>query len=157
MLRKITADVIVPADLRQVWDAWTTEEGARTFFAPECKIELRPEGAYEMYFDLSAPEGLQGGEGCRILAIQPMEMLSFTWNAPPSMPTVRNQYTHVIVRFDANPQGTRVSISHDGWGTGDDWDEAYNYFERAWQKTVLPRLKHRFVYGPVDWQSIYHK
>ncbi|MBG0785319.1 MAG: SRPBCC domain-containing protein [Anaerolineaceae bacterium] len=157
MLRKITADVIVPADLRQVWDTWTTEEGARTFFAPECKIELRPEGAYEMYFDLSAPEGLQGGEGCRILAIQPMEMLSFTWNAPPSMPTVRNQYTHVIVRFDANPQGTRVSISHDGWGTGNDWNEAYNYFERAWQKTVLPRLKYRFVYGPVDWQSIYHK
>jgi hypothetical protein len=63
----------------------------------------------------------------------------------------------VIVRFDANPQGTRVSINHDGWGTGDDWDEAYNYFERAWQKTVLPRLKHRFVYGLVDWQSIYHK
>ncbi|HCU57596.1 MAG TPA: hypothetical protein DF984_05130 [Anaerolineaceae bacterium] len=31
MLRKIIADVIVPADLRQVWEAWTTEEGAKTF------------------------------------------------------------------------------------------------------------------------------
>ena len=157
MFRKIVTDVLVPANIQKVWDAWTTEEGAKTFFAPECKINLVPGGAYEMYFDLTSPKGLQGGEGCRFLAIQPMEMLSFTWNAPPSMPNVRYQYTHVTLWFESAPEGTKVSLVHDGWGTGEEWDQAYNYFERAWKKTVLPRLKHSFVYGPADWQSIYQK
>ena len=152
MLRKIMAGVIVPVNVQQVWDAWTTEQGAKTFFAPDCKIDLLPGGAYEMYFDLSSPEGLRGGEGCRFLAIQPMQMLSFTWNAPPNLPNVRNQYTHVTVGFEPNLQGTKVSIEHDGWGKGSEWDEAYIYFDRAWNKTVLPRLKHRFENGPVDWQ-----
>ena len=93
MLRKIIADVIVPADLRQVWEAWTTEEGTKTFFAPDCKIDLVSGGAYEMYFVLSSPKGLRGGEGCQILAFQPMDMLLFTWNAPPSLLTVREHNT----------------------------------------------------------------
>ena len=154
MFRKIAADVIVSADIRKVWDVWTTEDGAKTFFAPDCKIDLVPGGVYEMYFDLTSPEGLRGGEGCRFLAIQPEEMLSFTWNAPPNLPIVRDQYTHVTVWFESKPDGTKVSLIHDGWGTGGEWDQAYHYFDRAWNKTVLPRLKHRFENGPVDWQRI---
>ena len=42
-------------------------DGARTFFAPEAHIELRPEGPYEMYFDSDAPVGERGGEGCTVL------------------------------------------------------------------------------------------
>ena len=45
--RIITGEVIVPAPRNAVWDAWTTPAGARTFFAPQCKIDLRPGGAYE--------------------------------------------------------------------------------------------------------------
>ena len=139
MFRKISADVVVPADLRQIWEAWTTEEGAKTFFAPDCKIDLVPGGAYELYFDLSSPEGLRGGEGCKILAFQPMDMLSFTWNAPPSLPTVREQYTHVTVAFEPILQGTRVKLVHDGWGKGGELEEAFQYFNRAWKQIVLPR------------------
>lgn len=149
--KRITAEVLIAADVAVVWQAWTTEEGARTFFAPECKIELVPGGAYEMLFDLGAPIGLQGGEGCVLLAIQPTEMLSFTWNAPPNLPSVRNQYTHVIVWFEPGQEGTRISLVHDGWGTGGEWAQAFEYFERAWKKIVLPRLKYRFDHGPVDW------
>ncbi len=32
----------------------------------------------EMLFNLEAPEGSRGGEGCIILAVQPEKMLAFT-------------------------------------------------------------------------------
>lgn len=153
--RVIHGEVDVPAALEAVWSAWTTEPGARTFFAPKCKIDLRPLGAYEMYFDLAAEPGLQGGEGCCLLAIQPMTMLAFTWNAPPDLPEVRGQYTHVVLRLLAlGEQRTRVAMTHDGWGEGGQWDRAFDYFERAWKKVVFPRLAYRFTHGPIDWDHL---
>lgn len=151
--RVITAHIDVPGSLDEVWEAWTTEAGARTFFAPACRIDLRPDGAYAMLFDLDAQPGKQGGEGVRLLAIQPKAMLSLTWNAPPELPLVRGQRTHVTVRFIAlEPHQTRVTLRHEGWGQGGEWDRAYGYFERAWRQVVLPRLRYRFVHGPIDWE-----
>jgi uncharacterized protein YndB with AHSA1/START domain len=152
--RIIQSKIEIPAPLGEVWTAWTTESGAKTFFAPECSLDLRPLGAYEMYFDLEAEPGLQGGEGCRVLAVQPMAMLSFTWNAPPHLPEVRGQYTHVVVRFKTvSETATGVSLVHAGWGEGGQWDQAFDYFNSAWKKVVLPRLAYRFTVGPVDWSS----
>jgi len=106
-----------------------------------------------MLFDLDEQPGKQGGEGMHLLAIQPKQMLSFTWNAPPELPTVRGEMTHVVVRlFPLGDHSTKVTLQHDGWGSGDEWDLALEYFERAWKKIVLPRLKYRFAVGPIDWQ-----
>jgi uncharacterized protein YndB with AHSA1/START domain len=153
--KTIDAVVTVPAPIGEVWTAWTTEAGAKTFFAPECKINCEPMGAYEMYFDLDAEPGLRGGEGCRVLALVPEKMLSFTWNAPPSLPEVRCHFTHVVVRFAVvDEDKTRVTFIHDGWGEGRQWDQAYDYFIAAWKRVVLPGLIYRFEHGPVDWDNM---
>jgi len=144
-VREIVAEVVVPAPLPEVWAAWTTEEGVRSFFAPECRIELRPGGAYEMYFDLSAEPGKRGGEEMVVLALQPPVMLSFTWNAPPELPEARSQRTHVVVRLRELAAGeTLVTLRHDGWGEGGEWDAAFEYFSRVWGGVVLARLRRRF-------------
>lgn len=154
MNKQITYEISVPGSLSEVWNAWTTEEGAKTFFAPSCRIELRPGGAYEMLFNLDAPHGEQGGEGMIILSIQPEKMLSFTWNAPPNLATVRGEMTHVVVRLESRgPDETLVQLVHDGWGEDGEWDQAFDYFTRAWGETVLPRLKYRFEQGPIDWED----
>ena len=150
----IQGEIVVPANIEDVWKVWTTEAGTKTFFAPVCKIDLQPGGAYEMYFSPESPPGVRGGEGCRILAIQPMSMLSFTWNAPPSLPQVRGQFTHVILRFIEEAEGTRVILTQDGWGSGGEWDKAFDYFKTAWFKVVLPRLKFRFTHNPIDWENL---
>jgi uncharacterized protein YndB with AHSA1/START domain len=150
--RAIRGEIVVPATIEDVWHAWTTEEGIISFLAPACRIDLRPDGPYEILFDPSALPGQRGGEGLRVMAVQPMTMLSFTWNAPPSLPEVRGQRTHVTVRLSPEGAGrTRVRLHHDGWGTGGQWDEAYRYFDRAWNQIVLPRLVRRFEEGPVQW------
>jgi uncharacterized protein YndB with AHSA1/START domain len=152
--RFILGEIVVPASQDEVWQAWTTEAGACTFFARRARIDLRPGGAYELLFDLDAPPGQQGGEGMHFLAIQPKQMLSFTWNAPPELPLVRGHMTHVVVRFyPLSERSTKVTLRHDGWGAGGEWDQAYDYFLRAWPKVVLPRLKYSFTDGLLDWDQ----
>jgi uncharacterized protein YndB with AHSA1/START domain len=152
--RAITSEISVPAPLTEVWHAWTTKEGAERFFAPRCNIDLKPGGAYEMLFNLDADHGKQGGEGMVLLAVQPPRMLAFTWNAPPHLPSVRGQMTHVVIRlFETEAGETRVTLRHDGWGEGNEWDDAFQYFSSAWADVVLPRLRHRFESGPVDWSN----
>jgi hypothetical protein len=106
-----------------------------------------------MHFDLESEPGERGAEGMILMALQPGRMLSFTWNAPPHLPQVRGQMTHVTVRFEQmEGSKTRVMLRHDGWGDGGQWDLAYEYFERAWKRVVLHRLQVRFETGPIDWR-----
>ncbi len=154
MKKELDFKIIIPASVNEVWNCWTTEEGAKTFFAPDCKIELKPDGAYEMYFDLKAEKGSRGGEGVTILAFQKNKLLSFTWNAPPIYPRIRTQKTHVSVYFkELKENNTEINLIHDGWGDDEEWNKVFDYFDRAWGKVVLPRLKYRFENGPIDWNN----
>jgi hypothetical protein len=40
------------------------------------------------------------------------------------------------------------------WGTVLEWDEAFEYFNGAWRKSVLPRLEYAMDVGPVDWKRL---
>jgi uncharacterized protein YndB with AHSA1/START domain len=152
--RIIQLSVEIEAHIEAVWAAWTTPDGIKSFFSRYCNVDLHPDGRYEILFSLDAPEGQRGSEACRILALQPPGMLSFTWNAPPHLAEVRGQYTHVVVRLQPiGPERTKVTLTHDGWGEGAQWDEAFHYFEHAWGDVVLARLKYRFAHGPVDWDN----
>jgi len=152
--RHIEGQVIVNASVEDVWKAWTTCEGIKTFFAPGCNIELRSGGPYEIFFAPNAESGMRGGDGMIVLAFQENKMLSFTWNAPPSLPEARKQVTHVTIRFEkVDETKTKVTLHHDGWGEAGEWDKAFDYFTHAWNKVVLPRLKYRFEKGPIDWNN----
>jgi uncharacterized protein YndB with AHSA1/START domain len=151
--RVIQKQVVVKADVGATWQAWTTTEGIRTFFAPDGRIEARPLGPYEIYFNPYAKPGLKGADDMIVLAVQEKKMIAFTWNAPPSLPQVRGHRTHVAVRL--RPVGdseTEVRITHSGWGEGGEWDQAYDYFGKAWDH-VLGNLRKRFETGPLDWSA----
>ena len=155
MERMIQKEAAIPAPLREVWHAWTTQEGVCTFFAPDANVELCIGGQYEMLFDPDAPAGSRGSEGCRVLSFLPDRMLSFDWNAPPQYPDVRRERTWVVVELAAGPLATtRVVLTHLGWKAGDDWEHVFHYFTRAWD-TVLGRLAYRFSHGPIDWSDPY--
>ncbi len=149
--RSIDKEVVVAATQDEAWAAWTTREGVVSFFAPEAEVDARPGGAFHIHFDPTAPAGSKGADDMRFLAVQPKKMLSFDWNAPPSLPEARAQRTVVVVRFEpVSPRETRVTLHHTAWGSGGEWDDAYAYFDRAWGN-VLANLKRRFERGPQDW------
>ncbi len=149
----IELSVTLSAPVAEVWRAWTTSEGVVEFFAPEARIEARPDGAYTVIMDPYAPPGMKGADDMKVLAVDPERLLSFTWNAPPSLPEARRQRTVVILRFAKEGGGTRLTLSHLGWGETGEWPKARAYFERAWPR-VLANLQARFDSGkPQDWTA----
>lgn len=149
----IELSVAVKAPVAEVWKAWTTSEGIVSFFAPEARVEARPDGPFAIIIDPYAAPGLQGADDMKVLAVETEKLLSFTWNAPPSLPEARQQRTVVVLRFAPEVQGTRLTLSHLGWGSGGEWPKARAYFERAWPN-VLKQLQLRFETGqPRDWTA----
>jgi uncharacterized protein YndB with AHSA1/START domain len=149
--RAIVKVVVVKADVDAAWKAWTTSEGIKSFFAPDARVEARPGGPFEVYFNPFAEPGLKGADDMVVLAVQDRKMLSFTWNSPPHLPEVRPQRTSVTVRLKPAGEGlTEVRLTHAGWGDGGQWDQSFEYFSGAWGR-VLANLEKRFAEGPVDW------
>lgn len=144
--KRIDLDVVVNAPVDEVWNAWTTVDGVKSFFAGGARIEPYPDGAYEIYFDPSQPEGHRGADGMRILVFEPKQRLAFTWNAPEEkFPNARKQRTRVTIVFTPiGEKQTRVALTHDGFGDGEEWDNVHAYFRGAW-KWVLGSLEKRFA------------
>lgn len=151
--RAIDKEIVVPATLDAAWAAWTTREGIISFFAPDAVVDARAGGAFHIHINPLAAPGMKGADDMRFLAVQPRQMISFDWNAPPHLPEARAQRTFVIVRFAViDDKNTKVTLHHTGWGNGGEWDKAYGYFDRAWGN-VLVNLKKRFETGPQDWTA----
>jgi uncharacterized protein YndB with AHSA1/START domain len=151
--KAIEQEVSVKASSAEVWRAWTTVAGVKTFFAPEARIDLRPGGAYEILFDLDSPAGKKGSEGSKILSFVPERMLSFTWGAPPKFPGARREIAQwVVLLFDPEEGGrTRVRLFELGFKPGKEGEAVRRYFVDAWD-LVLQRLAHCFETGRIDWE-----
>ncbi len=142
--REIRLNHTVAAPLPQVWDKWTTREGLLSFFARDVNLELKIDGKYEILFLLDNEPGLQGAETCRIIRLEPHTRLAFTWNAPPHLPTVRPQHTVCEIRFTpATDTTTGLEFVHTGWGDSEEWDQAFEYFTKAWPR-VFQALEDSF-------------
>lgn len=148
--RRIEKRVLVAAPVEAVWSAWTTAEGLE-FISAKSNVELRADGPYEWFVDLEPDaRGKRGGEGARILAFVPEDVLVFTWNFPPSIPSLRDAdaNTICIVQFDAvDDMLTGIRFTQMGWREGEDWDAGYAYFDRAWD-VVLQRCAEHFAGDP---------
>lgn len=131
--KALSKETIVNASIDDVWKMWTTTDGVQSFFAPNAKVELYVGGPFEIYFDMSQPYGKRGSEPCQILSYLPKKMLSFEWNAPPSFGELRDIHTIVVVQFDTLDNGqVKVTLTHHGWGEGENWQSIYDYFDSAW-------------------------
>jgi len=151
--RAIDKEIVVPAPIDAVWQSWTSRVGIESFFAPEAEIDARVGGAFHIHMDPYAEPGMKGADDMRYMALQAPTMLSFDWNAPPSLPEARQQRTFVVVRlFPVDASSTRVTLHQTGWGNGGEWDKTYAYFDRAWG-VVLGNLKKRHESGPIDWTA----
>ncbi len=143
--RAVHKSATIPASAEDIYWAWTTDAGIRTWLLDDSRIELRVGGRYEWYFDTDQLEGLRGSEGCQVIGFQAPTMLTFTWNAPPSLSEARAQRTVVLLRLRPVDEGdeTTVELTHLGWGSGGEWDAAFDYFDDAWDR-VLDRLVAHF-------------
>ena len=145
-------DVAAPIDA--VWSAWTEGESRPGVVRARAATSSSVLSARTRSSSTRTPRpGARGAEENLVLAVQAPEMLSFTWDAPPSFPRPGEQRTSVVVRLERlGADRTRVWFEQTGWGRGGEWDETYSYFSGAW-KYVLSMLHYRYAVGPVDWSA----
>lgn len=154
--RRIKIIASVPAPIEQVWDLWTTPEGVTRFFGPAVGSFGTDNGEpYEVLVNPDDPEGSRGNEGGTLITVDPPKRLSFTWNAPPEIPELREaeERTRVSLQLKRKgPNDTLVTLTQTGFGQGDAWDRDLAYFEGAWP-IVLSRLEAVCAGKVMDWQT----
>lgn len=139
-------EVIVPASIDEVWDAFTTHGGAATWLWSDVRIDLRPGGDWLVLF----PKSVGGGT---IVSYIPKRELVVSALAPEQFPTVRRERTTATFGFEAvSPASTKVTLVQTGWKSGKEWDDAYEYLATG-NAQLLATLKQRFETGPIDWRS----
>jgi len=141
-VRSFVKEMTIDAPVAAVFAAWTEPLAfARSYdpSRPELKanIDLAVGGRYEWLWD-----GKMGSNGCQVLCFIPDRMLTFSWNAPPDQPESRTKHTWVVVEFDPTATGTRVTLTHLGFGTAPHWDETMAYFSKAWMHVLGQFKKH---------------
>ena len=149
----IEHQITVEATIADVWTTWTTKEGLESFFGREVFLDLKVGGKFVVYFYPEGVEGPRGTSDLNVLVVEPEKRFAFTWDAPISFPEVREQRAFVEVIFTSLESGiTTITLRHIGWGDGEQWVAARNYFERGWQ-FILGRYENRVKNGPVDWTN----
>jgi len=133
--RPVVVERTVAAPPHEVYRLWTTSEGIAQFLGPTAIVGPGIGGPYEYQFLDDAPDGLRGGEGCRILALEPDRLVVFTWNSPPGFAT-RGQHTWVVLSLQPIDGGTHVRLAHWGHGVGPDWEANREYFTSAWERVL---------------------
>ncbi|HEX7251674.1 MAG TPA: SRPBCC domain-containing protein [Thermoanaerobaculia bacterium] len=150
-LKRLDFEVVVPATVDAVWNAFTSDAGVTTWCAPKAKVRLELGGEWEVGFAGAAPGG------GTILAWLPDEMLTIHAMAPENFPTVRRERTIAVFRFEpAGERQTRVRLAQFGWKDGEEWDRAYEYLAQG-NAALLNMLYKRFAEGPLDWDAIFKK
>jgi uncharacterized protein YndB with AHSA1/START domain len=143
--RSLRREVVIRAPLDRVWRTWTTEEGLAAVFGP-CRVELRPGGDYAWFLRLDPDDrGLRGSEGSRIVGFVPERELVFDWTFPPDTPELRRTgaTTRVVVTLaPADGDAVLVRLAATGWGTGEEWDLGYRYFDDAWDQVLQAMKQH---------------
>lgn len=132
-----------PASVQTLWREWTDQTKITKWFSAEAKIEPHQGGAYELFFDPSNHESMST-KGCKITAIKPGSQLAFQWKGPDQYAHFMNTppQTHVEVNFTPKKQETELTIKHTGWKEGDQWQEAKEWHNKAWQGVVAALKEH---------------
>lgn len=150
---QLTIDV--PAPTHDVFDAFTTSEGFRSWAAPVARVDLKIGGYIEASYDASAALGNPGNIKNQIVAYVPDRLLVIrNVQAPPGFANqgLFARTVTVIELLALNPKNTRVTLTNAGYGPGPGFADVYRHFE--WGNAyTLEELRKRFVEGPTDWSK----
>jgi len=118
---------------QKAFEMFTVNEHVEKWLTKAADIEPEVGGKYELFWNLDDKEH-DSTIGCRITALHPGRLLAFEWKGPQQfefMNQVR-PLTHVVVAFIPEGEGTEVHLIHTGWLNTAAWEEARQWFEKAW-------------------------
>ncbi|HKI79487.1 MAG TPA: SRPBCC domain-containing protein [Ignavibacteriaceae bacterium] len=133
----------------EAWNLWTTNDGIKKFFAPDCNVDLNLGGSYEIYFFPLKPQGQKGTDSSIVLSFIPRKMLSVEWGVPRwfesrklAMEPYKRTYLVIFFSEGPDPNTSEINFYHLGFGQGSDWQQVIEYFDSSsgWQ-SIFKRLE----------------
>lgn len=129
----------VETELRQspetVWKAFATEEGLRCWVAPVVRLDLRTNGVLLTNYDKAAVIGGPGTISLAIVNYVENEEITFkvrlNGTFPERLQREDGRLQEVVEFQRQRDGGTKVVSSMVGWGTGEEWDKAFEFFARG--------------------------
>jgi len=113
---------------------FTVNDHLENWLTMMADVEPKVGGKYELFWNPQDKEN-DSTIGCRISALQPEKFLSFEWKGPEQfkhlMNTVR-PLTNVVVFFITVQESTNVYVLHVGWRNTTEWENARQWFVKAW-------------------------
>ncbi|MET1001462.1 MAG: SRPBCC domain-containing protein [Acidimicrobiia bacterium] len=117
---------VVRFPVARVWRGFVDGEERRQW-GPKVEIEPVVGGAVRVDYDLPGAEPVEG----QVVAVEPERR--FTWSEGKGM---LPGATEVTVTFEQVDGGTQITISHSGFGDGDDWLGLLEAHARGWDQAI---------------------
>lgn len=151
--RAIQLSAVIPAAAPEVYRAFTTTEGFRSWAVPMTRVDLKIGGMMESSYDAKARLGDPNNIKNEIVAYVPDRLLVIRNHQAPAGfadPELFGKTVTVMEFQPVGPKATKVVITNAGYGKGARWDTLYGHFEWG-DAYMLAQLKKRFETGPTDW------
>jgi hypothetical protein len=139
-------EMTIPLSLTDSWKLFTNDEKLKKWIAPLVHIDLKSGGYIVTNYD--STKSLSDSSSIRlpIITFIDRELLIFKVNLNNNfVEKLRDEDGDLleIIQFKKiDNNNTKVISSMQGWGTGNDWDKAYDFFIRGNEWTYKELLKH---------------
>lgn len=125
-------------DPQKAFELFTANKHLEKWLTQVADVEPKVGGKYELFWN---PEDKENDStiGCKILALHPNKFLSFEWKGAKQFKHFMNNVrplTNVVVFFIPCQECTEVHLLHTGWRDTSEWEEARQWFEKAWAMTL---------------------
>lgn len=131
----IVETVILNCPAEKAFELFTLNKNLENWLTAKADVEARVGGKYELFWEPENPDN-NSTIGCKILTIDKPNYLNFEWKGPKQYKHFMNTIqplTNVTVIFTAQGAQTQLSLIHTGWRNTDEWEEARQYFVKAWK------------------------
>ncbi len=143
----IAADGIINAPVGQVWKAWATSEGLRSWLAPHADIDARIGGLMRANYDQKGSLGDSNTIENRVLSLEPERMLSIqVARAPESFPFKARVGEMWTVMYFSPIAGDKTHVRIVGLGFKPDSEaqQMRDFFKRG-NEFTLSQLQEHFA------------
>jgi uncharacterized protein YndB with AHSA1/START domain len=153
--RVLRHEIVVPASTTDVYRAFTTAEGWRTWAVPFAQLtpDLSVGAIMETSYNPAAKPGDANNIKNKVLAFIPDRLFAFHAVQAPQGFKHADLLARIFTVAEFEPvdaNHTRIKLSMLGYGSGPGFDALYAHFAKgnAW---TAQKLIERFEKGPVDW------
>ncbi|MHA2401124.1 MAG: SRPBCC family protein [Promethearchaeota archaeon] len=137
----------IDCDLSLAFKFFTQNDLLEEWLTVKAKVNPKVGGKFELFWDPDDKEN-NSTIGCKITGIENERYISFEWKGPVQFKQFMNSadpLTHVIVFFSSEmPNRTIIHLFHTGWRKNSEWQNARDYFEKAWSNALIG-LQERLV------------